>query len=249
MRFRLLIEYHGSAYNGWQIQNGQTTIQGEIEKALKQIFAKHIGVVGAGRTDTGVHARGQVAHFDLDDQIEPQKLLRSINGILEPDIRVKEVSPADSNFHSRFNAKLREYHYQIATQPTALYNMFSWQVFYDLDVNLMNEAVKYIDGRHDFKSFCRTKSEVNNHFCHIKYARWLKDDNFLIFKIQADRFLHGMVRTLVGTFIDLGRGKLNLKNIEEIIHYLIQMTITDNGSGCLLKFIIFFYGCFTQKRL
>jgi len=217
MRFRLLIEYNGSAYCGWQIQNGQITVQGAIEHALKQIFSTHIGIVGAGRTDTGVHARGQVAHFDIESQIEPGKLQRSLNGILEKDICVKEISPVNSRFHARFSAKLREYHYFIATQPTALYEMFSWQALYKLDLKRMNKAVEYIIGNNDFESFCRTKSDVNNHFCRIKKAQWKEKESFLIFKIQADRFLHGMVRTLVGTFVDIGRSKLDVNKIEEIM--------------------------------
>jgi tRNA pseudouridine38-40 synthase len=217
MRFRLLIEYNGSAYNGWQIQNGQVTIQGEIEQALRQVFSEQIGVVGAGRTDTGVHARGQVAHFDIGLQPDPGKLLRSLNGILKKEIRIKDISSVGSNFHARYSAKLREYHYCIATQPTALLTDYSWYLTYDLDLKQMNKAVKYINGRHDFESFCRSKSDVTNHFCHIKKAQWSKKDNLLLFTIQADRFLHGMVRTLVGTFVDIGRSKLNVTDIREIM--------------------------------
>jgi len=217
MRFRLQIEYDGSAYNGWQIQNGQVTIQGEIEHALKQIFSDHIGIVGAGRTDTGVHARGQVAHFDLDSQADPGKLLRSLNGILKTDIRIKDVELVDSNFHARYSAKLREYHYCIAPLPTALLRDNSWQISYKLDIERMNEAAKLITGRNDFTSFCRVKSDVNNHFCQIKKAQWLKNNDLLVFIIQADRFLHGMVRALVGTFVDVGRSKLDITELQEII--------------------------------
>ncbi len=217
MRFRLIIEYDGSAYNGWQIQNGQLTVQGEIEHALKQIFSDHIGIVGAGRTDTGVHARGQVAHFDLEYQTDPGKLLRSLNGILKTDIRIKDISLVNSKFHARYSAKLREYHYCITPQPTALLRDYSWHLIYNLNLKRMNKAAKGITGRNDFTSFCRIKSEVNNHFCHIKKAKWLKKNDLLIFIIQADRFLHGMVRALVGTFVDVGRSKLNVADINDIL--------------------------------
>jgi len=217
MRFRLIIEYDGSAYKGWQIQTGQITIQGEIEHALKQIFSDHVGIIGAGRTDSGVHARGQVAHFDLEYPLEPNKLMRSLNGILNNDIRIKDVSLVGSNFHARYSAKSREYHYCISPQPTAMLRNYSWHLTYNLDLNQLNRAAKCIKGKNDFTSFCRTKSDVNNHFCHIKKAEWLKKDNFFVFIIQADRFLHGMVRALVGTFVDVGRNKLTVADIKDIL--------------------------------
>jgi tRNA pseudouridine38-40 synthase len=217
MRFRLTIEYDGSIYKGWQIQNGQVTVQGEIERVLKQIFSNHIGIVGAGRTDSGVHARGQVAHFELGHQVDPGKLLRSLNGILNKDIRIKDISEVDQSFHARYSAKLREYHYWISPKPTALYRSYSWDLSYDLDLNRMNKAAKLIRGRNDFTSFCRSNSDVNIHFCNIKKAYWLEKDDFLIFIIQADRFLHGMVRALVGTLVDVGRGKININDITDIL--------------------------------
>jgi len=217
MRFRLLIEYDGSAYSGWQIQNGQKTVQGEIEQALKQVFSDRIRIVGAGRTDTGVHARGQVAHFDLENQVDTGKLRRSLNGILKPDIRIKDISLTDSNFHARYDAILREYHYCIGLQPTAILRNYSWYLTYRLDLNRMNKAAKYITGRNDFTSFCRTKSVLNNHFCYIKKAVWLKKDDHFKFIIQADRFLHGMVRALTGTFVDVGRARLNITDIKKIL--------------------------------
>ena len=217
MRFRLLIEYDGSAYSGWQIQNGQLTVQGEIERALKQVYSDNIGISGAGRTDTGVHARGQVAHFDLEYKADTGKLQRSLNGILNTDIRIKDVSLADPNFHARYSAILREYHYCITLQPPAILRNYSWYLTYDLDLNRMNKAAKSIAGRHDFTSFCRANSDVNNHFCHIKKAEWHKKEDQLILIIQADRFLHGMVRALVGTFVDVGRARLNSTDIKKIL--------------------------------
>jgi len=229
MRFRLIIEYDGSAYKGWQIQNGQITIQGEIEHALKQIFSDHVGVIGAGRTDTGVHARGQVAHFDLEYPSEPAKLLRSLNGILNNDIRIKSVSPVDSNFHARYSAKFREYHYCISPQPTAMMRNYSWQLTYNLDLNQLNKAANCIKGKNDFTSFCRTQSDVNNHICHIKKAKWLKKDSLFVFIIQADRFLHGMVRALVGTFVDVGRNKLTVTDIKNILKARNRSTASQSA--------------------
>jgi tRNA pseudouridine38-40 synthase len=217
MRFCLLIEYDGSTYNGWQIQNGQKTVQGEIEQALKQVYSEPIGIIGAGRTDSGVHARGQIAHFDIEYQVDTGKLRRSLNGILNSDIRIKDITSVESSFHARYSAILREYHYCIALQPTAILRDYSWYIAYSLDLNRMNKAAKCIAGRNDFTSFCRVNSDVNNHYCHIKKAQWLKRDDHIIFMIQADRFLHGMVRALVGTLVDVGRGRLNLTDIIEIL--------------------------------
>jgi tRNA pseudouridine38-40 synthase len=217
MRFRLNIEYDGSAYKGWQLQKGQITVQGEIEHALKQIFSDHVGIIGAGRTDTGVHARGQVAHFDLEHPTDPNILLRSLNGILQNDIRIKEVSLVKPDFHARYSAKFREYHYCISPQPVAMLRHFTWHLTYNLDLNLLNQAAKYILGNIDFTSFCRKNSDVNNHFCNVKKAEWLKKDDLIIFIIQADRFLHGMVRALVGTFVDIGRNKLTVSDMKTIL--------------------------------
>ena len=184
---------------------------------MKQIHSKDISIVGAGRTDTGVHARGQVAHFDLDDPINPDKLRRSLNGILKPDIRIKEISVTDPDFHARYSAISRLYRYYIAPQPTALFREFAWQVTYDLDLKRMNKAAEIIAGRNDFKSFCRAKSDVNNHFCRIEKAEWLRKESFIVFEIQANRFLHGMVRALVGTFVDIGRSKLEISDFKDIL--------------------------------
>jgi tRNA pseudouridine38-40 synthase len=218
MRFRLLIEYKGSSYYGWQIQSGQVTIQGEIENALKKIYSKNIGIIGAGRTDTGVHARGQFAHFDVDSEIDTDILQRSLNGILNSDICIKEISRADPEFHARYSALSREYRYFIAPHPTAIFREYVWFLTYDLNLKEMSRAAGLIVGRHDFKSFCRAKADVKNHFCHVEEAKWYQKDGFIIFMIKADRFLHGMVRSLVGTMVDVGRYKIDVKEFQNILN-------------------------------
>ena len=217
MRLRLLIEYDGSDYCGWQIQNGHKTVQGAIENALQLIIGKTIRIIGAGRTDSGVHARGQVAHFDLDRPVDIIVLQRSLNGILKRDIRIRALEPVESDFHARYSAKLRQYHYLIASQPTAILRNFTWNLSYDLDINKMNRAAKLIIGQHDFKSFCRTKSDVNSYICSVKTAKWLRKNGLSQFIIQADRFLHGMVRALVGAFVDIGRSKLEISELNHML--------------------------------
>ena len=217
MRFRLLVEYDGTAYFGWQIQNGQISIQGELEKALNLALRVPVSVIGAGRTDTGVHARGQIAHFDYNSSFDTEKMRRSLNGILKNDIRVLNIEEVNGDFHSRYHAKMREYRYYITEEPTAFLRNFSWHVYYYLNLDKMNTAASQIVGCHDFKSFCRTKSDVDNHLCTIKSAEWQKENSLIVFIIQADRFLHGMVRALVGTFVDIGRSKLGISAISSIL--------------------------------
>lgn len=216
MRFRLLTEYDGTAYSGWQIQNGQITIQGEIEKALARVFGMPVRIIGAGRTDTGVHAREQVAHFDYASPIDQHKLVFALNGILSRDIRVSAIESVSADFHARYSAKLREYRYYISRVQTVFLRDYTWYLSYNLDLKRMNKAATKIIGHNDFKGFCRSQSEVENHFCTIRKAQWLIDDNLSVFVIQADRFLHGMVRALVGTFVDIGRSKWEIDKINEI---------------------------------
>jgi tRNA pseudouridine38-40 synthase len=217
MRFRLLAEYDGTAYSGWQIQNGQITIQGEIEKALARVFGVPVRIIGAGRTDTGVHAREQVAHFDYASSIDVYKLMVALNGILNRDIRVSAIEGVSADFHARYDATLREYRYYISRAQTVFLRDYTWYLSYHLDLKRMNKSAKKIIGHHDFKGFCRAQSEVANYFCTIRKARWLMEDNLSVFVIQADRFLHGMVRALVGTFVNIGRSKWEIEKINEII--------------------------------
>jgi len=217
MRYSLLIEYDGSEYSGWQIQKAQKTVQGEIEKALEVILKTKTGIVGAGRTDSGVHAKGQVAHFDYNSKLDFNQFQRSLNGLLPTDIRIKGCKLEEDDFHARYSAKERKYSYYISNKPTAIYRLYSWQLNYNLDITQMQKATNKILGKHDFKSFCRNISEVSHHNCDIKTADWIKNESTLIFEIAADRFLHGMVRALVGTFVDIGIGKIT---IDEFIRIL-----------------------------
>jgi len=216
-RFRMLIEYDGSDYYGWQIQADGKTVQGQIQNALEVVFKNPCVLVGAGRTDTGVHACGQVAHFDLDQNPDLNRLKRSLNGILDQDIRIKEIRKTEDDFHARFSATWREYKYKIATQPLALIRNQVWFYTGTLNLDSMNLACKHILGHHNFKSFCRAISEVDNHFCTIKSASWRKKNDLIIFDIKANRFLHGMVRTLVGTMVDVGREKISIDKFIEIL--------------------------------
>jgi tRNA pseudouridine38-40 synthase len=213
----MLIEYDGSEYYGWQIQANGKTVQGQIQNALNIVLRYPCVIVGAGRTDTGVHACGQVAHFDLNQKPDLNQLIRSLNGILDHDIRIKEIRNAAADFHARFSAKWREYKYKIAVQPVALIRNQVWYNSSAMNLETMNLACKHMVGYHNFKSFCRVNSEVDNHFCTIKSAGWRKKKELIIFEIKANRFLHGMVRTLVGTLVDVGREKISVDQFVKIM--------------------------------
>ncbi len=215
-RIKLVLEYDGSGYNGWQIQTGQKTIQQELEHALFVLFKQEIRVTAAGRTDTGVHARNQVVHCNISDA-DLFRLKQSLNGLLNRDIVVKEISITKPDFHARFDATARLYRYHIATEVTALNRDYAWTVRIPLNLTLLQVAAKIIPGYEDFKSFCKTKSEVNNHICTILTSRWIQQNGLLVYEIQANRFLHGMVRAIVGTLIEVGKGKVSLQDFKRMI--------------------------------
>ena len=214
MRIRLTVEYDGGAYFGWQFQKGQRSVQGEMEKALQVIFKKKIGLTASGRTDSGVHARNQVVHCDIPD-FDLFRLKRSLNGLLDRDIAVKSVKSCEQNFHARFDAKKRCYSYTIALRPTALRRDYSWQVFYPLNLTLMQRGAGMIREFSDFRAFCKVRSDVNNYLCTIYESRWRIKDDFLIYEICANRFLHGMVRAITGHLIGLGKGAVDLREFRE----------------------------------
>lgn len=215
-RIKLTIEYDGTKYYGWQLQKNQSTIQEEIERALFILFKKEIRITGAGRTDTGVHARNQIAHLDIPD-FELNRLKHSLNGILGKDIRIKNVQKCASDFHARFNAVARHYCYQISLHPTAINRDFSWQFFFPINIALMQKGADLIAGIENFQAFCKIKSEVKNYNCKIYKSNWSLKNDLLVYEIIANRFLHGMVRAIVGVLVDLGRGKISLQYLMEII--------------------------------
>ena len=215
-RIKAVIEYEGTNYFGWQLQKGQRSIQGEIEQALRIIFKKRIPVTGSGRTDTGVHARNQVAHFDIPE-FDLQQLQRSLNGLLADDIVIKSLEFCAPDFHARFDAKKRVYRYYISTQPTAIMRRFCWAVFRPQNRTLMQLGAEMIKPVQDFRAFCKVKSEVKHHRCQILESRWLLKDDLLVYEVAADRFLHGMVRAIVGSLVALGSGKITLKDLKALI--------------------------------
>ena len=232
-RVKIVVEYDGTAYYGWQLQKGQRTVQGTIEEALKILFKKTIRVTGAGRTDSGVHARGQVAHFDIPDY-SPLKLQRSLNGILPRDIVIKDLNFAAADFHARFDAVERVYRYYLSLSPVALLRRFTWEIRHPLNLTLLQMGAEIIKGTEDFQAFCKVKSEVKHYRCRIFRSFWqMGEDGRLVYEIAANRFLHGMVRAIVGALIALGSGKISLSDFHTIIaerdRRLIPLTAPARG--------------------
>lgn len=214
---RLVLEYDGTAYVGWQRQPEGRSVQGEIEQVLRTILGERVGVIGAGRTDSGVHARGQVANFRTGSLLTAREIMGGLNGLLPEDIVVHRSEDVPPDFHARYSAKGRTYSYLIRRAPAALLRHFCWQLGYPLDAAIMNAAADCIAGLHEFRSFCKSGDEVDDARCTVRAASWSEDGDFLAFRISADRFIHGMVRALVGTMVDVGRGHTSLDRFRQIL--------------------------------
>lgn len=217
--YRLLIEYDGTTFSGWQIQPKGPSIQGALEAALAVVLREPVRVIGSGRTDAGVHARGQVAHFCTRQTIDPKRLQGSLNGLLPPSIAIRAVTLAAEDFHARYDARWRRYHYYVATVPCALERHLRWYLRPAPDFARMNQAAQALLGTHDFTTFCRTQSATRNRLCTVYLARWVPDPRpgDWHFEIIADRFLHGMVRAIVGTLVEIGRGQREETALAELL--------------------------------
>lgn len=238
---KLTIEYDGNQYAGWQRQKSVRTVQGEIENSLVQILQEDVNLIGAGRTDAGVHARAQVANFKTSSSITTFNLMNALNSVLPEDIVIHNVEEVDLNFNARYSAKSRVYSYIITRSPSALQRNYCWYVKYSLNTEYLQRAAQMILGTRDFGSFCRTGSDVLHTRCTVEISEWLCANGKLQYFIQADRFLRGMVRALVGTMVDVGRGFTPLAVFEGIINQKNRSKagMTAPAKGLFLEKIIY----------
>ncbi len=217
MRYFLELSYAGTNYHGWQSQPNARTVQETIEKALGLLLRIPVKIVGAGRTDTGVHARQMFAHFDVEKAINPEDLTYKLNSFLPSDIAIQKIHPVTDDAHARFDAMARSYQYFIHRYKNPFLNETSWYLAKDLDVDLMNQAAKILLNYKDFKSFSKTHTDVKTYLCDVRRAEWQIVDNQLVFNITADRFLRNMVRAIVGTLVDVGLHKIAIDDFKQII--------------------------------
>ncbi|PRY88923.1 tRNA pseudouridine(38-40) synthase TruA [Mongoliibacter ruber] len=216
-RYFLELAYNGNNFHGWQTQKNAHSVQAEIEKGLSLLLGKPTSIQGSGRTDTGVHASQQFAHFDSDTTLDRPSFLKKLNGILGKDIAIYDLIPVKEDVHARFNAVEREYLYKCNLRKNPFDHESSWLLFQMPDVQKMNEAASMLLEYEDFQSFSKVKTAVNNFRCEIKQAFWEQKGHELFFHITANRFLRGMVRAIVGTLMEVGLGKISLDDFKVII--------------------------------
>lgn len=234
-RYKLTIEYEGTAYSGWQKQPNARTVEGEIEAALTQILGQPVDLIGQGRTDSGVHAEGQTAHFDYSEELDSHRLLYALLGVLPKDIAVWEMTEVPDDFHARFDATFRRYRYQIARRPHPLMRQTSITVLQNLDTEAMNYCAQIVKGSHNFDSFTKPDNQNPSSECEVTLSEFEHTDSLLIYRIQANRFVRHLVRRLVGTMIEVGKGKRTTAEFKDMIHHPSK---EKNGYGAAAKGLI-----------
>lgn len=218
MRYFITLSYDGTAYHGWQIQPNGISVQETLTQALITLLREEISIVGAGRTDAGVHARKMIAHFDTEQQVDCDRLTDKLNRILPPDIAVQQVCPVSDDAHARFSATSRTYHYHVTTTKDPFSRSRSMRLFHAPDFDRMNEAANCLFQYTDFTSFSKLHTDVATNNCRIMQAQWCQlSEHEWVFVIQADRFLRNMVRAVVGTLLEVGRGKMSVDDFCKVI--------------------------------
>ena len=220
MRYFIELSYDGTAYCGWQVQPNGESVQGTLQKALATLLRVEVAVTGAGRTDAGVHAAKMVAHLDLPDElsISPDQLEYRLNGILPNDIAIHRIYPVAEDMHARFSARARTYYYYVHTRKSPFLRHRSWRLVKTPDFEAMNRAAAILLTYEDFTSFSKVNTDTKTNICHVSSARWVQlSDHEWRFEITADRFLRNMVRAIVGTLMEVGRGQLTLDGFRQVI--------------------------------
>ncbi len=241
-RYFIEISYDGKEYHGWQIQPSSITIQQVLTDCLSKLLKYNINLVGAGRTDTGVHAKQMFAHFDLNFNINDNlDFLYKINSFLPQDISVKSLKKVKNEAHARFDAISRKYEYIISRNKSPLFRNKVYHISKKLNIELMKKASNILFDFNDFTSFSKLHTQTKTNNCDIKNVFWKEKDDFLIFQIEADRFLRNMVRAIVGTLIDIGLGKISLIDFENIIKSKDRSKASASAPAHALYLISIFY--------
>jgi len=217
--YRVTLAYDGTGYQGWQVQSGAPTVQGHVEAALARLAKTPVAVVGASRTDAGVHAHGQVAHFRLEHPILPEGLLRGLNAILPRDVRCVEAAVAEENFHARRSATSKTYRYFLDTRPvpSPFRIRFALHYPYPLDRGALAEGARLLVGTKDFAAFRASSCEAKTTLREVTASRFFENEGELVYEVAASGFLHHMVRNFVGTLLEVGRGKREPRHVEELL--------------------------------
>ena len=217
MKYFLEISYNGSTFHGWQFQPNAITVQETIENALKTLLKEEIKIVGAGRTDTGVHAKHMCAHFDYSKEFELGELKNNLNSFLNQEIYINDIYRVDDEAHARFSATSREYEYYISLVKDVFNYKTTHLIQQDLNIDKMNQAISIIKDYEDFEAFSKSKTDVKTYLCNIISCSIIEKENILIFRIKANRFLRNMVRAIVGTILEVGLGKISPEEVQNII--------------------------------
>jgi tRNA pseudouridine38-40 synthase len=250
-RYFIYLSYLGTNYRGWQVQPGKPTVQGVVENALSVILQERISVTGAGRTDTGVHASQFVAHFDSrkDDIATRQNILFRLNRFLPADIAIEKIVSVKPDSHARFDAISRTYEYTISTTKDPFLSGKAWMRHGTLDIEKMNQACSLMMEYRDFTSFSKLHTDVKTNNCIIYEAAWRRENNLLILKITADRFLRNMVRAVTGTMVEIGSGLREPEDIKAIIEARDRSAAGKSAvaAGLVLKSIEYPVSLFTAR--
>ena len=242
-RYFVTFSYDGTRYHGWQIQPNGMSVQEKLQEALSTLLREPIVVTGAGRTDAGVHARMMVAHFDWEGAvIDGQQLAYKLNRLLPYDIAVSKVEPVSEEMHARFSAKSRMYRYYIHTVKDPFQRAYSCEIHYPLDFAKMNEAAQILTTYEDFGAFCKSGADVKTTFCDVTKAEWVQTSpTSWYFEIRANRFLRNMVRAVVGTLIEVGRGRLSIDDFKKVIEGKQRSDAGESmpGNALFLEVIVY----------
>ena len=217
MRFFFEISYNGTHYHGWQSQTNAIGVQQVVEEIFEKLFRSKIEIVGSGRTDTGVHCIKQFFHADFERELDLAVIQLKLNSFLPKSISINGIRKVKPDAHARYSAIERAYEYRITRVKNPFYQDYAYLFFKDLNIQTMNKAAALLVGEHDFQCFSKVNTDVNHFICNLKKAKWKNANDLLVFNIVANRFLRSMVRSIVGTLLDVGTGKTSLEEFQQIM--------------------------------